>query len=1137
MPANMKAHRVAALFVRPNNGGEDPERLETRESQHPGVSHIAQQQQQQQQQQFQQQQFQQQQSQQFDQQQPEKKIYKSSAVLIPQASPPPQSQAYQQQQQQQQLEQNMATMTMQHNAPPVASKPGGQQQQQRVGGGFPQGGAAGQPQQVGGGFPQGGAAGQQQQVGVRYTTQTSQIGNQAPVVTTATQQVFGSPQQTPQIQQQNFVSQQQFTSGQQQQRTVNNQSQSHQQQVSSGQNGQQQNYTNVQQQHHQGGQQQQNSHTSQHNVQHQQQSQQNYNQQNSQQFNQQSTQQSNQQNQSQQLRGQQIQQQQQRTVVQQQHSQNGNGGAPSFLQQKKHFVANQAEVQWKNRANPMRRVDRSNSVVHNDSQFDPDSDEDGHLPEFTSNVHDLVDLREGDRAHFDCCLIPQLVGDSSLKVVWTKNGQPIQASNRFLIQESFGRLSLDILGVRVEDQGVYQVFVSNNSGDAASQGTLKVLPRGGASAGPTGTQVDGASRFIPEDIRDEQSTEKPTFTEVLTESLTIEEGEPLRLQATLQPANDPKMKVFWTFNGRPLQLGSRLATFYDFGLVTLSILDARSEDSGTYVCQARNSLGQAESVCRLTCAPRGKSVVKPMFQEQLVAAPAGDLNENDYVHLETRLEPRNDPHILIEWYHNDRLIQTGQRLRPHYDFGIVTLDIVGAYAEDSGVWTVKATNSLGTDSSSVQLKVAGKPSLLLDSQHPEGLSKIADLEYKDFSREFTYNDVSKHEPRFVEQLARLPDFNEGEKLRLEAQVEPRGDPNMKVEWFLNGRPINNGHRTRSVFDFGFSSLDVLDIQTRDAGEYVIRATNTLGTAESKTFLKVIGKGGINSDPQYAASLDKIRDLEAYEHGSGYIPDNIQDERPVAAPTFVEGLQPVPELREGQSIHLECSVSPPNDPTLQIEWFFNGRPLHSGSRFRTFNDFGSIGLDILTVIAEDSGQYTVKASNALGSNTSSVQIQVKARASIILESQAPGGVEKIRELEDMLNYKPDSYTEDAIHQAPVFTQQLRGPPGKVKEGQSMHLDCSVQPTNDPTLKIEWFFNGRPLNTGSRCRFTHDLDYVALDMTYVFPRDAGEYSVKATNSSGTAISTSKIFCFGKKNIVTESLNPRALSKIQQLEAWNL
>ena len=106
---------------------------------------------------------------------------------------------------------------------------------------------------------------------------------------------------------------------------------------------------------------------------------------------------------------------------------------------------------------------------------------------------------------------------------------------------------------------------------------------------------------------------------------------------------------------------------------------------------------------------------------------------------------------------------------------------------------------------------------------------------------------------------------------------------------------------------------------------------------------------------------------------------------------------------------------------------------------------------------------------------------------------------------MLNYRPESYVEDAVHQAPVFTQQLRGPPGKVKEGQSMHLDCSVLPTNDPSWELyanftefpsknfapppkasrlplsvalfcflrlqEWFFCGRPLNTGNN--FCHSL----------------------------------------------------------------
>lgn len=65
---------------------------------------------------------------------------------------------------------------------------------------------------------------------------------------------------------------------------------------------------------------------------------------------------------------------------------------------------------------------------------------------------------------------------------------------------------------------------------------------------------------------------------------------------------------------------------------------------------------------------------------------------------------------------------------------------------------------------------------------------------------------------------------------------------------------------------------------------------------------------------------------------------------------------------------------------------------------------------------------------------------------------------------MLNYKPQTVDDDVTHQSPVFVKQLEGPADKVKEGQSMHLECQVLPVNDPSLKIDWFFNGKPLSTG-------------------------------------------------------------------------
>lgn len=50
----------------------------------------------------------------------------------------------------------------------------------------------------------------------------------------------------------------------------------------------------------------------------------------------------------------------------------------------------------------------------------------------------------------------------------------------------------------------------------------------------------------------------------------------------------------------------------------------------------------------------------------------------------------------------------GSRLKTSLDFGHVQLDIQGVRASDSGLYTCKATNSLGEAVSTTSIKVDGK---------------------------------------------------------------------------------------------------------------------------------------------------------------------------------------------------------------------------------------------------------------------------------------------------------------------------------------------------------------------------------------------------------------------------------------------
>jgi titin len=105
-----------------------------------------------------------------------------------------------------------------------------------------------------------------------------------------------------------------------------------------------------------------------------------------------------------------------------------------------------------------------------------------------------------------------------------------------------------------------------------------------------------------------------------------------------------------------------------------------------------------------------------------------------------------------------------------------------------------------------------------------------------------------------------------------------------------------------------------------------------------------------------------------------------------APKFVTKLNGPTQLNEGQSAHFECRIEPYPDPNLKVEWFHNGQPLQTGHRFRTTYDFGFSALDILTVYAEDAGEYMCIATNRIGKAMNSIKITVKCKSSVEIKKR-------------------------------------------------------------------------------------------------------------------------------------------------------
>ncbi|KAK6035804.1 immunoglobulin I-set domain protein, partial [Cooperia oncophora] len=90
--------------------------------------------------------------------------------------------------------------------------------------------------------------------------------------------------------------------------------------------------------------------------------------------------------------------------------------------------------------------------------------------------------------------------------------------------------------------------------------------------------------------------------------------------------------------------------------------------------------------------------------------------------------------------------------------------------------------------------------------------------------------------------------------------------------------------------------------------------------------------------------------------------------------------------------------------------------------------------------------------------------------------------------------------DVDYGPPKFTTPLASPP-ELLEGQMAHLEAQVTPVLDPTLKIEWFHDGKPMTHSNRMKMIHDFGFVVLELSPSEPQDTGKWTCRATNKNGT------------------------------------
>ncbi|XP_029314435.1 obscurin isoform X8 [Cottoperca gobio] len=306
-----------------------------------------------------------------------------------------------------------------------------------------------------------------------------------------------------------------------------------------------------------------------------------------------------------------------------------------------------------------------------------------------------------------------------------------------------------------------------------------------------------------------------------------------------QIGGDPGPAVIWERNNEKIDPQGRYRVFEDGNVYNLIISAVTIEDSGQYICKAKNSIGETYAAATLKVEGEAQEMEvreenKPRFLIKPLSTRAG---RGDDAVFSCKLwgNPRPD----VVWEKDGRklneIFESTHFSVGFQDGGWFQLKIFKTRAPDGGVYTCKARNEFGEALAGAVLLVDAGPG------HEEEGNRNG----------YTNGHWKAHQgkQRSGRQLPnRLKDDTVSTKVKMFAVTEGKhakfrcfvtGKPKPEIIWRKDGRLILSGRRYLLYEDReGYFTLKVLYCKQKDNGVYVCAASNTAGQTLSAVHLSV-----------------------------------------------------------------------------------------------------------------------------------------------------------------------------------------------------------------------------------------------------------------------------------------------------------
>uniref|UniRef100_A0A0A9VUL5 Muscle M-line assembly protein unc-89 n=1 Tax=Lygus hesperus TaxID=30085 RepID=A0A0A9VUL5_LYGHE len=456
-------------------------------------------------------------------------------------------------------------------------------------------------------------------------------------------------------------------------------------------------------------------------------------------------------------------------------------------------------------------------------------------PIFTRALIKRIDTEEGDSLTF----LVKVHGTPMPTVQWFFKGKPVVTDSRCKISSDNDTHTLTINAICATDAGDYSCQLTNLHGTNTDHGQVYVKTA-------------------------------PTFIKGMGHVMAQEKD--TNVGFTVQINSFPKGRVRWFYNEQEISESSSNFSFKEMDdNYTLIIKEVSSSSAGKYRCKIENEYGSNESTADLTV------LCRPAFKTGLKNAT---VNEGDTLTL--KVEIIGTPEPQIKWYKDGNELTESAHIKISRDKQRVetyelTVNLIKE--EDGGEYEVRAVNEMGTavtkstvivqatssgSTRDVSAKIRKESTVEENVQVPVA----EELEQPQKAGVLTKEEKSLVNVEHIEDIGEiqvapqlkanhLKDVQLFETWEHKFMIDVHGIPTPIAKWTKDGKEISASERFKQTLKDERYTLEIVDAQIEDTGEYKVVVSNVLGEQTASANLKVVGAQDFRL-PQILSPLKNLK---------------------------------------------------------------------------------------------------------------------------------------------------------------------------------------------------------------------------------------------------------------------------------------